>query len=143
MFEELDQDDNIMKQIFDEIQNIPNKDSLPKDLISKSFPNKKNTSTYKLISKVDQELDLHGKTREESILMVQKFLISCYEKKYLNGLIITGKGQNSGEKGPVLKKMVKSWLEKNGKDYIIDFHEAPPRLGGSGAIWLNFKKNVN
>jgi DNA-nicking Smr family endonuclease len=54
-------------------------------------------------------------------------------------LIITGKGRNSGNQGPVLKKEVTHWLERNGKPYLREFHEAPPRFGGSGAIWLDFK----
>jgi len=54
-------------------------------------------------------------------------------------LIITGKGHHSAEKAPVLKREVKLWLERNGDSYITDFQEAPPRFGGSGAIWLNFK----
>ena len=64
------------------------------------------------------------------------------DSQFLHGFtlgVITGKGHNSAEKGPVLKREVKLWLERNGDTYIASFQEAPPRLGGSGAILLNFK----
>ena len=75
--------------------------------------------------------------------MVREFVKDCHEKQFRSGLIITGKGRNSGKSGPVLKKEVELWLEENGNTYLSDFHEAPLRLGGSGAIFLNFKKEIN
>ena len=86
-----------------------------------------------------QKLWLICKTREEAIMMVQNFVMTCHANQFRTGLIITGKGRNSGNQGPVLKKEVTHWLERNGKPYLRDFHEAPPRFGGSGAIWLDFK----
>jgi len=87
----------------------------------------------------DAELDLHGKTREESIMMVQNFVMTCHANQFRTALIITGKGHHSGNQGPVLKREVQLWLERNGKQYLKDFHTAPGRFGGSGAIWLNIK----
>ena len=142
-FEKLDQNDFSMERIFEEIINIPDKDQIKEISASKNFRKKKHTSSYFSMSKPDQEIDLHAKTREESILIVQNFVMSCYKNKITSGLIITGKGRNSGEKGPVLNREVKIWLEQNGKPYLNDFYNAPPRFGGSGAIWLIFKKNTN
>ena len=141
-FEELDQEDSTMERIFEKIKKIPNKDQLQKDNLKNTLHKRQNSFKKKLY-KPDQELDLHGKTREESIMMVQNFVMTCHAKKIRSGLIITGKGRNSGEDGPVLKKEVQLWLERNGKSYLTDFHEAPPRFGGSGAIWLNFKNKSN
>ena len=142
-FEKLEQNDHSMEKIFQEIVNIPDKDKFHEVSASKYFKNRKHSSSYNSISKPDQEIDLHGKTREESILIVQNFVMNCYKNKINSGLIITGKGRNSGSKGPILKKEVNIWLEQNGKSYLKNFHDAPPRYGGSGAIWLNFKKNTN
>ena len=100
---------------------------------------KKQASPYNTVSRPDQELDLHGKTREEAIMMVQNFVMKCHANQFRTALIITGKGHNSGNQGPVLNKEVKHWLERNGKPYLRDYHDALPRFGGSGAIWLNFK----
>ncbi len=139
-FEKLDQNDFSMQKIFEDIKIIPDKDKNDEIPNSKYFKKRKSSSSHKSILKPDQEIDLHGKTREESIMIVQNFVLKCYNNKISTGLIITGKGRNSGEKGPVLNREVKIWLEQNGKSFLNDFFDAPPRYGGSGAIWLNFKK---
>ncbi len=87
----------------------------------------------------DSELDLHGKTLEEAIAMVQNFLLVSHGQRLRSVLIITGKGHNSGEGGPVLKQAVYRWLERNGSRFARDFHHAPARLGGEGAIWVTLR----
>lgn len=84
----------------------------------------------------DAELDLHGKTQEEAIHMVQNFLLTSYHRKLRHVLIITGKGHNSGPAGPVLREAVYHWLERNGDRFARSFAWAPPRHGGEGAIWV-------
>ena len=84
----------------------------------------------------DAELDLHGKTQEEAIRMVENFVLRAKHKRLRAVLIITGRGLNSGEQGPVLRNAVQSWLEHNGKPTVRRFAWAPPRLGGDGAIWV-------
>jgi DNA-nicking Smr family endonuclease len=84
----------------------------------------------------DDELDLHGKTQEEAIRMVQNFLLRAKHKRLRAVLIITGRGLNSGEAGPVLRNAVQSWLERNAGSTVRRFAWAPPRLGGDGAIWV-------
>ena len=139
VFEELDSNDSSMERIFDEIANIPNKDKIKNQVPSDFFKHRKKKLSYKSISKPDKEIDLHGKTREESILMVKNFLASCFESKLKTGLIITGKGYHSDHRGPVLNKEVKKWLKKNGENYLKEYYDAPQNYGGSGAIWLKFK----
>ena len=134
-FEESDQNDALMKQIFENVKDVPDKGVSTEQTSSK----KSRSSTRDSLKRPDDEIDLHGKTRDEAIKIVQKFVIDCYHKNLSSALIITGKGQHSVEKDPVLKKEVKFWLERNGESYISDFQEAPQRFGGSGAIWLNFK----
>ena len=134
-FEESDQNDSLMKQIFENVKDVPDEEIQPEQTSNK----KSRSSTRDSLKRPDDEIDLHGKTRDEAIKIVQKFVIDCYQKNFRSALIITGKGHHSAEKGPVLKREVKLWLERNGDSYITDFQEAPPRFGGSGAIWLNFK----
>ena len=135
IFEESDQNDALMEQIFESFKDVPDK-----EISTEQTSNKKSrSSTRNSLKRPDDEIDLHGKTRDEAIKMVQKFIIDCYQKNLRSALIITGKGHHSAEKSPVLKREVKLWLERNGGSYITDFQEAPPRFGGSGAIWLNFK----
>ena len=134
-FEESDQDGDMMKHIFENLKDMPDKES-PSEVTSIK---KSRSPTRDIHKRPDDEIDLHGKTRDEAISILQKFVIDCYQKNLRSALIITGKGHHSNEKKPVLKREVKLWLERNGDTYITDFREAPPRFGGSGAIWLNFK----
>ena len=134
-FDESDQNDVLMKQIFENVKDVPDEEIPPEQTSNK----KSRSSNRDSLNRPDDEIDLHGKTRDEAIKIVQKFVIDCYQKNLRSALIITGKGHHSAEKNPVLKREVKFWLERNGESYISDFHDAPPRFGGSGAIWLNLK----
>ena len=139
IFEESDQNDHKMKQIFENVKDVPDKENTLEQNSKLTYTNKHRYSTHDSINRPQDEIDLHGKTRDEAIKIVQKFVFDCFQKNLRSALIITGKGHHSAEKGPVLKKEVKLWLERNGDSYISDFHEAPPRFGGSGALWINFK----
>ena len=134
-FEESDKNDALMKQIFENVKDLPDKETR----LDQTSNKKSRSSTRDSLRRPDDEIDLHGKTRDEAIKIVQKFVLDCYQKNLRSALIITGKGHHSAEKDPVLKREVKLWLERNGDSYITNFHEAPPRFGGSGAILLNFK----
>jgi len=138
-FEESEQNDALMEKIFAGVDDVPDKEPAPGIPPSESSLKKPRTSPVDAVSRPDAELDLHGKTREESIMMVQNFVMTCHANQFRTALIITGKGHHSGNQGPVLKREVQLWLERNGKQYISDFHTAPARFGGSGAIWLNIK----
>ena len=138
-FEESDQNDSLMKQIFENVKDVPDKELLSEQTAEHISTYKSRASGRDLLKRPDDEIDLHGKTRDEAIKIVQKFVIDCYQKNLRSALIITGKGHHSAEKDPVLKREVMLWLERNGDAYITDYQEAPPRFGGSGAIWLNFK----
>ena len=138
-FEESEQNDALMEKIFAGVDDVPDKEPALEITPSESSLKNPRTSPADSVSRPDAELDLHGKTREESIMMVQNFVMTCHANQYRTALIITGKGHHSGNQGPVLKREVQLWLERNGKQYLRDFHTAPARFGGSGAIWLNIK----
>ena len=98
-----------MEQIFENVKDVPDKETPPEQtskIQSKS-------STRDLLKRPDDEIDLHGKTRDEAIKTVQKFVIDCHKKNFRSALIITGKGNHSTEKTPVLKREVNLWLERN------------------------------
>ena len=138
-FEESEQNDALMEKIFANVEDVPDKEPALGIPLSESPLKKPRTSPADSLSSPDAELDLHGKTREEAIMMVQNFVMTCHANQFRTALIITGKGLHSGNQGPVLKREVQLWLERNGKQYISDFHTALARFGGSGAIWLNIK----
>ena len=87
----------------------------------------------------DAILDLHGKTEEEAIILVQNFVTLSHRQHLRSLLIITGKGSHSGDEGPVLIHATRSWLQRNGGPYIKDFFPASPRHGGSGAFWVDLR----
>jgi len=138
-FEESEQNDALMEKIFAGVEDVPDKEPALEIPPSESSLKNPRTSPADSVYRPDAELDLHGKTREESIMMVQNFVMTCHANQFRTALIITGKGHHSGNQGPVLKREVQLWLERNGKQYLRDFHTAPGRFGGSGAIWLNIK----
>ena len=138
IFEESEEEDALMENIFDHIKDVPDKEPMleSEPVTTPQKPRKKSPKPF---NRPDAELDLHGKTREEAIMMVQNFVIECRSNRFRNALIITGKGKHSGNSGPVLKKEVGFWLKKNGKPYLKDFGDAPAHWGGTGALWLVFK----
>jgi DNA-nicking Smr family endonuclease len=87
----------------------------------------------------DDELDLHGKTMEEAIRMVQHFLRAAHQRRLRSVVIVTGRGLNSGKEGPVLRGAVLNWLERNGAPYCREFGQAPGKHGGAGALLIRLR----
>lgn len=84
----------------------------------------------KYLEPVDQELDLHGKTKTESILELMEFLKDSHSLNYSKIRIITGKGIHSKNGIGVLKKHIEDFLISH--DY--KFSNAKINEGGEGAI---------
>ena len=99
-FEESDQNDSLMKQIFENVKDVPDKELLSEKTAEHISTNKPRASGRDSLKRPDDEIDLHGKTRDEAIKIVQKFVIDCYQKNLRSALIITGKGHHSVEKDP-------------------------------------------
>lgn len=95
---------------------------------------KKTKKSRLFLGRPDATLDLHGKTRDNALTLVEKFITRSHKKRLHAVLIITGKGYGSGKKGPVLNKAVRTWLEENGQAWVKDFEYAPPKHGGTGAL---------
>lgn len=136
-FQESRYDDLFMQEIFNSSVDIPDKDFLNTSIQFNSGKSSPSPNTSKNISP-DDYLDLHGKTQEESIRMVQNFVKTASRQRLKSVLIITGKGKHSQE-GPVIKLAVQTWLQRNGKPYIRNFAYAPKKHGGDGAILVNLK----
>ena len=54
-FEESEQDDSLMEQIFDEISDVPDKEPVLEIPVEKSYQKKKPSSKYNTLSIPDQE----------------------------------------------------------------------------------------
>lgn len=92
--------------------------------------------------RIDLELDLHGLTRDEALISLNRFVTGAYNRGQKAILIISGKGNNSPAE-PVLQGAVASWLREAGKTMVAEFAPAPRTMGGSGAfvVFLKEKKN--
>ena len=80
------------------------------------------------------ELDLHGLTSDQARQALKEFLVECEWRRYSCVRIITGKGNRSGDRGPVLKPRVSRWLRKCAD--VHAFSTARPNDGGSGALYV-------
>jgi len=83
---------------------------------------------------VQAEIDLHGMTLAEAKPRLREFIQSCAEQDRLCVRVVHGKGLGSGERGPVLKSAVNSWLRR--WDAVIAFVSTRQVDGGTGAIYV-------
>jgi len=97
--------------------------------------------------RIQESLDLHGCTVEESKDRVVRFIEKNYENQKRLLLIITGKGKrlsvSDGWRGEgKLKKHVPEWLSSVYlSKYILWFDKATSSEGGDGALMVYLKKS--
>ena len=84
----------------------------------------------------EDEIDLHGKTIQESEYLLTEFLKGAVVKSLRKVLIIHGKGNHS-KGGAVLSSWVKHFLEKS--PICGETGNPDKRDGGSGATWVILK----
>ena len=88
----------------------------------------------------DDQLDLHGFTRDEALRELDEFLNTCSRRGFRCVQIIHGKGLNSKNQEPVLKTLV--WNQLKLYSYVLAFCQAGPADGGSGAVVVLFKASA-
>jgi DNA-nicking Smr family endonuclease len=88
---------------------------------------------------IEHALDLHGLTVEQARDELLDFMGECMAANIRHVIIVHGKGFRSKNK-PVLKLMVNRWLRA--VDNVLAFHSAQPKDGGSGAVYVLFKKSA-
>ncbi len=91
-----------------------------------------------MVLATDAILDLHLKTKQESLIALQAFFREAVHSGDRLLLIITGKGHHSERKG-VLREFVRKWLTGDGRHWILWFADAPRKMGGSGAFVVRLK----
>jgi len=118
----------------------------PKDLFDKEkIDERKNQNVKKRI-----KFDLHGFNLLDANYKVRELLNNCFEKKYSELLLITGKGIHSNIDRDVFKSKELGKLrfsipeyinsEKDLKERILSISPASPEDGGDGAIIIKLKK---
>lgn len=89
---------------------------------------------------IEDELDLHGLTRDEARERLATFLNECRKRGIRCLRIIHGKGLGSKNKEPVLKQMVRHWLMQ--RDEVLAYAQARPADGGGGAVIVMLKRRT-
>ncbi len=107
-------------------------ENIPEEADYKQSPQKIKIPKKSML-KIDDEIDLHGLTREESAMRLKEFLKNAKSERLRVVLIITGKGKHS-EKGASLKPFVEKWLKNEGNEFVKSFGTAPKIHGGKGAF---------
>lgn len=89
---------------------------------------------------IQEDLDLHGLTRDEARQELVAFLDICAQKKYHCVRVIHGKGMSSRNREPVLKTRIGNWLMQC--DEVLAFCQTRPEDGGGGALLILLKANA-
>lgn len=87
---------------------------------------------------VDAEIDLHGLSGAQAKAALREFMADAVARGAGCVRIVHGKGKGSGPRGPVLKNMVNSWLQRLG--VVLAFGSARTVEGGSGAVHVLLKR---
>jgi DNA-nicking Smr family endonuclease len=96
----------------------------------------------------EARIDLHGMTLSEAHPALTGFIISAWGRGLRLVLVITGKGKQRDEAGPipvrfgVLKNQVPTWLHMPPlKPLILQIDEAHLKHGGTGAYYVYLRRN--
>lgn len=82
--------------------------------------------------RIEDTLDLHGKTVNEARIELSEFLAQAHRDGLKCVRVIHGKGRISGR--ALLKTKVNAWLPQS--RYVIAFCSCIPKHGGTGAIYV-------
>jgi DNA-nicking Smr family endonuclease len=89
-------------------------------------------------------LDLHGMTSEEARRAVERFLTRAYQSGKRCVLIVHGRGHNSKDQIPVLKRRLATWLARGQwARLILAFTSARACDGGAGALYVLLRRQRN
>jgi DNA-nicking Smr family endonuclease len=90
---------------------------------------------------IQAHFDLHGMTASEARDAVERFILSSAIKGLRCVLIIHGRGLNSKDQIPILKRRLSSWLKRGRlKRLVLAFATAQPCDGGAGALYVLLRK---
>ncbi len=94
---------------------------------------------------IEATLDLHGLTQAEAFDTLKRFVCGCYEQQKRFVLVITGKGKITPDKPQgVLRARLREWIEHPEiKSYVLSLSQSLPQHGGSGAFYVQLRKNKN
>ena len=107
-------------------------------------------SKQKTLAKKRFKFDLHGYTLENANKKVKEIILFCYDKKYHEILLITGKGLHSKLEDDVYSSVNMNKLKNSIPDFIKsdediskliqNISQARQEEGGDGALIIKFIK---
>jgi DNA-nicking Smr family endonuclease len=86
---------------------------------------------------IQAELSVRRMTQDEAREALAAFLRECLDRGLRCVRVVHGKGMQSPNREPVLKRRVKVWLAR--RDEVLAFCQAPPAAGGGGALIVLLK----
>jgi DNA-nicking Smr family endonuclease len=90
---------------------------------------------------IDAELDLHGLRRDDAVAALERAIKHARSAGERCLLVIHGRGLNSGDEGPVLKRTVADALADGALSrLVLAFASAPAAVGGAGATLVLLRK---
>jgi len=89
--------------------------------------------------RVNDEIDLHGRTQEESFIILENFITRCYMSKLQVVKIISGKGKHSEQGRAVLPGVVNTFLKNCQK---VDFFFSGTHFKFLEGTFLVFLKSI-
>lgn len=102
---------------------------------------------------IDGRIDLHGMTQNQAHEALQTYIVRAQASGWKTILVITGKGAqrtdhersiylDMGRESPgVLRRKVPQWLsEPEMRKFIIGYEESAPNHGGSGALYVQIRR---
>lgn len=89
---------------------------------------------------VQDQIDLHGATRNEARTLLAEFLVHASRRGLRCVRVIHGKGLGSPGREPVLKIYVKAWLAQRAE--VLAYCQARAFEGGAGAVVVLLKAAV-
>lgn len=125
-------DDRLFLEAMQELETAPDKDRRP---TQQPTPRKLRASK-KTTPEPEASLDLHGRTAEEALAILARFVAQASAGKKKTVVVVTGKGLHSRDGVAVLRREVEHWIRRRGKRFIRAFSEAPRAHGGKGAYLL-------
>jgi DNA-nicking Smr family endonuclease len=86
-------------------------------------------------------VDLHGLTREEAKVALERFLLASRQAGKRCVLVVHGRGLHSKDQIPVLKASVQLWLTRGRiARWVLAFTTARPHDGGAGAVYVLLRR---
>lgn len=90
---------------------------------------------------IEATLDLHGRNFSQAFQALERFILESAGLGRRVVLIITGKGLHPSETPQTLREALPIWLNTaTMRPFIVAFHKAAPKHGGSGAFYLLLKR---